>query len=147
MWYISQKAPSWQPDHQSEFSQENTRPWENHFRTHPPSGSLSPFLLLSKSFKLFATSIKLLSKRPHREQTKDSRLHPVERRNRHPQTPGAKFSISPGSEARPPRGCTVALAARKVSTTNSAFPAHCCPRSGSGAAGLAPHQEGKPPCL
>lgn len=106
-----------------------------------------PFLLFSKSFKLFATSIKLLSKRPHREQTKDSRLHPVERRNRHPQMPGARFSISPGSEARPPRGCTVALAARKVSTTNSAFPAHCCPRSGSGAAGLAPHREGKPPCL
>jgi len=47
--------------------------------------------------------------------------------------PGAKFSISPGREGRSPRGCTVVLAARKVTTTDSASPAHCCPWGGSGA--------------
>lgn len=44
---------------------------ENHFRTQPLSPSLSPISTDSKAFQtLFPTSMKLVPKRPHREQTK-----------------------------------------------------------------------------
>ena len=61
--------------------------------------------------------------------------------------PEAKFSLSPGSEGRSPRGCTVVLAARKVDTTAASL-LTAAPGVGQGLyAGLAPHQEGQPPSL
>ena len=63
MYNISHKASSWQPDHQSEFSQENIPTWEHYFRTHPLSPSLPPISTVFTNTNS-NSSTKLLSKRP-----------------------------------------------------------------------------------